>query len=392
MNRMTQLLGLTTLSLLTAVGCSDDDLTAPTDDQAPFEVVLRSATGMSTAAAPLAFAPPPPNAAQIGLSLVEAITISIGDVEARRKEGGWVQAGTVGETLNLLDLPAQGITLVDATLPEGEYDKLRLFLTAEPTITLTEAVVVGRTTYEAGEHPLFIPSSKQNGLRLQAEFVVDADGEELTIVFDEAATVSRVTATGAGILKISPELQIRDEDGDDVGEFEDEDDDEGEDEVEGLVTSVSENGFTLDDQISVEVTDETEIAGDILSLEAVAEALANGEVVESEAEGTLSADGATLVADKVEFEIDDEDDEFEVEGPVTEVDADAGTFSVDDGGTTVVVLVGDDTEVDNDGDFPTFASMVTAFEAGTSILAEAEGEVGDDGVLVASEVEFETDD
>lgn len=169
---------------------------------------------------------------------------------------------------------------------------------------LISPVQVGQHTFEAGEHPLSIPSSENNGVRLHAEFEVDSEGETLTITFDGPASLRKVVAMGSVMLKISPELNVRNEDGDDVGGI---DDDEFA--VEGPVTGVDPDAgsFTVeedDETVTVVVDDDTEFEGDFATLEEVAAAFDAGDPIDAEAEGTLQGDGS-LLADEVEFELDD---------------------------------------------------------------------------------------
>ena len=392
--RLSQLAAVITLA---AGACTDAQsptglTNEPTDGPAGmFGLVVQSAPSADSSPVPSAGGPA---LASISLDKVESITLEIGRVEAKRAGGGWVDAGAVNASVDLLNLPDEGLDLLDSSLPTGEYKMLRLFLTAEPTITLNTDVRVGRTTYEAGEHPLSIPSAEQNGLRLHAEFTVDEGGEILTIEVDGRATVRKVTATGSGVLKISPELQVRGEDGEKVGELESEDEHEdGEElhEVEGLVMSVGDGSFTLVDETVVRVDDHTEIDGDLFTLDAVFEALAAEEGVRAEAKGTLQDDGS-LLAVKVEFETDgvdpeeDDDDEVEVKGHVAEVHLDEGTFTLVKGDHRVTVVVDGHTEFE--GDFESLVGVAEALLADRVIKAEAEGVLQDDGTLLAAEVEF----
>ena len=366
---------------LSGGACTDaQSLTGLTDELTDvpagmFGIVVQSAPSADSSPVPTAGGPA---LASVSLDKVVSITLEIGRVDAKRADGGWVDAGVVNASLDLLNLPDEGFELLDSSLPTGEYQMLRLFLTADPTITLNTDVRVGRTTYEAGEHPLSIPSAEQNGLRLHAEFTVDAGGEILTIVVDGGATVRKVTATGSGVLKISPELQVRGEDGKKIGELESEDENEdGEelDEVEGLVMSVGDGSFTLLDETVVRVDDHTEIDGDLFTLEAVSEALAAEEAVRAEAKGTLLDDGS-MRAVKVEFETDgedpegDDDDEVEVKGHVTSVHPDEDTFTLVKGDHQVTVAVDDYTELE--GDFESLVAVAEALLSDHVIHAEAD--------------------
>lgn len=409
--RTTRTLGLAALLSLGLAAC--DEASSPLgheevpEGEASFGIVLATAEANGAAGfrAPGALTV---NAAARGrrggaipLSALESIVLPVGRVEAKQGPGGggsWLEAGFVGADIDILNLPLEGLPIIETSLPEGEYSKLRVYLTAEPTVTLLEDVKVGRSTFEAGTHPLVIPSVEESGFKVKADFTVGADGQVLTIVVDPDATVKGVKATGAGVLKIAPVLDVR-ADGETVGEFDDEP--EAEDparvEFEGWAALLEGSTLTLDDGTVVEIGAETTLAGDLLTLEAVAEALANEEEVEVEGEGVLADDGTTLLAHEIEFEVedddgdgetDDDDGEVEVEGPVTAVDPGAGSFTVRDGDADIVVVLADGAEIE--GDFETLEAMAAAFEAGEEIDAEAEGTLQDDGSLLAWEVELES--
>lgn len=214
-------------SVMIFSACDETNLFAP-DDQARFAIVMESegTTGTSTFSVSL-MGPEGPMSAVVSLDQVESIFLPLGDVEtqgARAGAPGWIDAGAVNQTVDLLNLPDGGITLLDSTLPEGDYSMLRFHLTDEATIVLTEEVTVGNAVFEAGEHPLVIPGSAQAGLRLFVDFVVDDDGEELTILVDGRETVRSVIATGAGTLRIAPVLRILNQNGQNVGGDVDDDD------------------------------------------------------------------------------------------------------------------------------------------------------------------------
>lgn len=294
-----------------------DDGNGITDLDGNFRVVLAPDPGGSASlGAQLQLQAEDASLARIPLDAVDAILLPIGRVEAKQGSGpggAWIDAGDVDDTIDLFDLPAGGVVLVDSDLPPGNYSRLRMFLTDDATIVLNRDIRVGRVTFDEGSHDLRIPSADQAGIRLNADFDVDDDGQVLTVLFDDGATVRRVTATGAGTLMIAPVLTVIDDDDDVVGELNDDDDDDGDDgddddtEFEGDVASVDPDArsFTLADGTVVVIDDDTELEGDLLSLEAVEEALADGETVEAEGEGTLRDDGSIL-ASEVEFDTDDD--------------------------------------------------------------------------------------
>lgn len=301
-------------------GCDDDDADPVVPDDPTFALALQessAATALATAergitvptgangptgaVAPTGIAAP--NRAVIGLELVESITLPVGEVQAQQAGGGWVDVGSLGAVINLLNLPAEGVVVLESTLPEGSYTGLRLFLEDQPAITLSGDVTVGRTTFEEGTHPLVIPSSEQSGVKLNAAFEVDDDGQTLTILHDSEGSVSRVTATGNGVLKIAPVLTVRNDDGEVVGEL-DEPDVEVEVEFEGRLDTLVDDVLTLDDGTVVVVGADTELDGDILTLEDVAAVLVAGETIHVDGEGIFDTDGTTILATAVRFDVE----------------------------------------------------------------------------------------
>lgn len=294
---------LPTLLLPVALaGCDDDDTDPVGPDDPTFALALQEASS-SAALTTAENRVGPPNRAVIGLEMVESIILPVGEVQAQQAGGGWVDVGSLESAINLLNLPAEGVVVLESNLPEGSYTGLRLFLDDQPTITLSGDVTVGRTTFEEGTHPLAIPSSEQSGVKLNAAFEVDDDGQTLTILHDSEGSVSRVTATGNGMLKISPVLTVRNDEGEVVGEL---DDPEVEADVEfdGTLDTLVDDVLTLDDGTVVVVAAETEIDGDILTLEDVAAVLVAGETIRVEGEGVFDTDGTTVVATAIRFEVE----------------------------------------------------------------------------------------
>lgn len=88
---------------------------------------------------------------------------------------------------------------------------------------------------------------------------------------------------------------------------------------------------------------------------------------------------------------DDEEneDEGEVEGLITAVEADDSTFTVVHDERTITVEFDSETEVELGEGLESWADVVNAFGAGTAISAEAEGIWVDTDYLLASELELE---
>jgi hypothetical protein len=223
------------------------------------------------------------------------------------------------------------------------------------------------------------------------------------VLVDGDASIRGVMATGAGVLKMTPVLNVQNRDGEHVGGMDGrhngmDDDDEHGVEAEGIVTSMTDDGFVLDDSITVEVTDSTELAGDFLALSDVADALAAGDTVEAEVHGERASDTGTIIAHRVEFEtadddgdgeVDDSDDgEVEVRGRITGIDRAAMTFTLMHQMETITVTLDDQTVLDFDDGYESWDDVADAVEAGDEVRAEAEGEWTDTGELLAWEVDF----
>lgn len=304
-------MAVVTAAVMAFSACDDGSPMIP-DGEAPFAIVMQPENG--TAAAVLSMArlsPDDASSATISLDKVESINLPIGDVEALSTGpggGGWIEAGSVNGLVNLLNLPADGVTLTEGSLPEGSYRALRFQLTDVPTIVLSEEITVGKTVYEAGEHELVIPSADDAGMRLIADFEVTDGGQILTVLVDGPATVRKVIATGSGALKIAPVLRVRNQNGDDVGDTDD-DDNEDEGEVQGLITAVAadDSTFTLvqdERTVTVEFDSQTEVKlGEGLATWAdVVGAFGAGTAIRAEAEG-LWVDVDHLLASELEFEV-----------------------------------------------------------------------------------------
>lgn len=164
-------------------------------------------------------------------------------------------------------------------------------------------------------------------------------------------------------------------------------------EFEGQVQSVnlSQQNFTLLNGRTIYLNENTEIDDDDYpSLEAVQQAINNEFFVWAEGEGELQ-DGQ-FVAEEVEFENEDNDDEegsIEFEERVTSVNLTASTFTL---AGSAIVKVTEETIFDDDGDYQTLQAVSEALNNGLEIEAEGNAyeAIDDPSVdLIATEVEFE---
>lgn len=156
----------------------------------------------------------------LSLEAVDSIVVDLTAVEAARLEEGeerWVRldlAGAAAGRLDLLRLPAgeEGIQLARGDVEAGTYTSVRLrYDAATARIVLNRAVTVGQQTYAAGSYGLQVPSGEQNGIRIQLQNLVVQEDQEADVVllFDAAATVPHVVATGSGKLLLTPVLRAR---------------------------------------------------------------------------------------------------------------------------------------------------------------------------------------
>ena len=246
----------------------------------------------------------------------------------------------------LVDLPPAGGTVTAFTTPirPGTYDALRIRIKepeddngararfrAENPDWPRKATVRVRGTFDAGggagarPFDVFIEADADVRRTLSPPLVIDAETDPSAANVTLSVAVAEWFRTRSGSLidparlasdrtlareveeNVESSLEaFRDEDRD----GRDESDDDGTSEAEGRVASVSTSAgtFRLAGGRTVELTQSTTIAtdGDLLSLQAVADAVAAGRVVEAEAKGALVMRGGSqvLVAGWVKFETD----------------------------------------------------------------------------------------
>ncbi|MEX0823016.1 MAG: DUF5666 domain-containing protein, partial [Balneolaceae bacterium] len=138
-----------------------------------------------------------------------------------------------------------------------------------------------------------------------------------------------------------------------------------EDEFEGYIQSVdlARNSFTLFSGQQILMTSNTEIDedSDLSSLEEVESALNSGYQVEAEGEVNRRDDGV-YVAEEVEFEL--EDDELEFEEDVESVNLDENSFTLKDGMTLYIT---DRSKINDDSDYKTLQEVSDALNNGLTV-------------------------
>ncbi|MFQ5744467.1 MAG: DUF5666 domain-containing protein, partial [Acidobacteriota bacterium] len=160
---------------------------------------------------------------------------------------------------------------------------------------------------------------------------------------------------------------------------------EDEAEFEGRVASVDGQTLELIDGTMVVVDENTRFkleGRDTLgSLAEIADALAAGDAVKAEGEGTLQPDG-TILASKIKAKVKEREEErTEFEGTVSSVDSAAQTMTLDDG---TVVAVDENTRWKTRGEnrLTSFDQVVDAVEGGNRVKVEGKGTLQPDGATI----------
>jgi hypothetical protein len=154
----------------------------------------------------------------VALDAVQSIDVTIAAIQVQPEgadgaSGPWVTLDLATPTsVNLLALPTEdgtGLLVATDQVEAGAYGHLRL-LFSNATITFSQDVILGATTYTAGtEYALIIPSGAQTGIKLELGGIEVPEGgaAEVELVFDAALSVGNVLATGAGI-QMTPVLHV----------------------------------------------------------------------------------------------------------------------------------------------------------------------------------------
>ena len=142
---------------------------------------------------------------------IDSIQFLLAVEEGVEDAGGWITLVLAGDvvTLDLASLPpAFEAPLVIATgeVDAGSYQSVRLFV-SDAEIVFVEDVSVGRAIFDKAPqiHAVTIPSGAQTGLKTNMAFIVDGS-TDVNLLFDEGATFRSATATGSGIVILSPVL------------------------------------------------------------------------------------------------------------------------------------------------------------------------------------------
>lgn len=223
MDRSARQVGIVLLGILLAAGLAAcDDTTGPEGSGTATVQMNRLGGGAQVLA--LHVLASDARLASVPLDSVEAINVEIDTVEAHRIDsgsdpdaddetpGGWIAIGvTIGE-LDLLSLSTeQTLTIAEGSLPAGSYNQLRFFFTGATVDFHPDFDPDGEgDAFDAGatDVPLVIPSGDQTGIKVPgAAFDLEADEEvEVTVSFDDGASVQTVTVTGAGEVMMNPVL------------------------------------------------------------------------------------------------------------------------------------------------------------------------------------------
>jgi hypothetical protein len=123
-------------------------------------------------------------------SYVEAATVTIDEVRVHeRNSDAWTTVFTGSKTIDLVPLPnGVSMPLVDAALPAGTYDMVRLIVDAGSVTLSEDAVVQGSSrVFDTANGGLFFPSEAQTGIKVGIEndiVVTTGLSSDLTLDFD----------------------------------------------------------------------------------------------------------------------------------------------------------------------------------------------------------------
>lgn len=154
--------------------------------------------------------------------------------------------------------------------------------------------------------------------------------------------------------------------------------------------SIDRGTFKLSNGRTIKITDNTNVdpEGDLTTLNQVAATLEDGLVVEAEGKGSL--DGDIFVASYVEFEAEnaEESDEIRFEAFLSDSKPDLSQFILQD---ERVILITDNTSIDESGDLFSLAGVKEALELGYNVVADGHGyETDEEGIsLIANSVRFD---
>jgi hypothetical protein len=117
----------------------------------------------------------------------------------------WVTVDVpVGTSVDLMNLPTDGMTVANANLPAGTYGQIRMLFT-QATITLSRDVTLpDSTVISAGTYPLQIGRAS-SWLYVQVNpFTVTQDQADVVVTFDPAASVRAIIVLSDGTLVMPP--------------------------------------------------------------------------------------------------------------------------------------------------------------------------------------------
>lgn len=117
----------------------------------------------------------------------------------------WVTVDVpVGTSVDLMNLPSDGMTVANANLSAGTYGQIRMLFT-EATITLSKDVTLpDSTVISAGTYPLQI-GRNSSWLYVQVTpFTVTQGQADVVVTFDPAASVRSIIVLNDGTLVMPP--------------------------------------------------------------------------------------------------------------------------------------------------------------------------------------------
>lgn len=180
-------------------------------------VTVRLSLARADATLSAALATPGLTAASVDTANVISLIVTLDSVQIQTSAAdGWKTLIPAGAPLTV-DLKSDLDTPIDLGTTDVETGpcEARLFVDLvtdgkTPTITFKEQLKVGGFDFAAGTtYPVTIPSGAQTGLKTDGTCEILANQTNVSLVFDENATMGTIAATGSGRILLTPVIHVR---------------------------------------------------------------------------------------------------------------------------------------------------------------------------------------
>ena len=202
---------MTALAVTVLAACSDS--TEPGGISQVSVTMQKSSTVTSAALVAAAQGSVDPSqVASLHVTITDIAFLPVLAEDDSTSDDGWISLSLdTPVQVDLVALPGEDdstLVIGSGVLPEGDYKKVRFFVT-NSIIRFSNTISVGNATFEADStYDVRIPSGEQTGIKTDLAFSVVAD-TAVNLLFDENATLGNVSATGSGKVNLSPVFKAR---------------------------------------------------------------------------------------------------------------------------------------------------------------------------------------